>query len=239
MLKTRAVIIIALLGALLLPAQGVLAEGGTPALISVVGEGVSTLAPDMAVLELGVTSEAETARSAVDANSRAMSKVLKAMRDAGIAERDLQTSNFSIQPRYRHSPARDETPPVLVGYSVHNSLQVRVRDLDILGEVIDLSVSAGVNQGGNVSFGNDDPSTALGQARTLAVRDALAKAATIADAAGVSLGKIHSIAEQGGGPQPMMAREAMLHSTAATAVPVATGENSYSVRVNLQVEIAQ
>lgn len=214
-------------------------EREQPGHIAVVGEGVSTLAPDMAVLDLTVTREANTARAALDANSEAMRDVLKAMRDAGIAERDLQTSSFAIQPRYSHSQAREEKPPKLIGYTARNSLQVRVRDLDKLGAIIDTSVSTGVNEGGNVSFGNDDPSAALESARRQAVENALAKAGSIADAAGIKLGKVLSINEQFMHPQPMMARESMVRSAAAAPVPMASGENSYSVRVNLRVEIDQ
>jgi uncharacterized protein YggE len=211
--------------------------------ILVTGQGSVQLAPDMALLQLTVTREAETAREALDANSAAMSEVIKDLRAQGIAERDLQTDNFSIQPRYvypKPKTAGENLPPRIVGYTVRNGLGVRVRDLDKLGAIIDRSVTLGVNQGGGITFTNDDPSAALEQARTRAVEDAAARARTLAAAAGVKLGRVLEISEQSrhSPPVPMM-RSKMAMADAAESVPVAAGENSYEVAVNLTYAIAQ
>ncbi|MFV8817649.1 SIMPL domain-containing protein [Haliea sp. E17] len=206
--------------------------------ISVSGEAQSAMAPDMAIVELAVVREAETARAALDANSEALAQVLKAMRAAGIEERDLQTANFSIQPRYVYPQSRDDTPPKLVGYTVRNGLTVRVRKLDELGAIIDQSVSLGVNEGGNVQFTNEDPSVALDAARALAVKDALGRARTLAKAAGVTLGDILSISEHSSSPMPKMARlESSRMAMAEAAMPVAAGENAYHVNVSLRIAI--
>ena len=199
------------------------------------------MAPDMAVLQLTVMREANTARAALDENSKAMAEVIEAMREGDVAERDLQTSNFSIQPRYVYPKPRSEKPPELVGYTVRNSLTVRVRDLDDLGTLLDKSVSLGVNEGGNVQFTNDDPSVALTQARSQAVKDAMARAQTIADAADVELGDVMDISEQTHMPQPRpyRAERAMAMSASADAVPVMAGENSYQVVVNMSFAIDQ
>ena len=127
--------------------------------IRVSGEGVASLPPDMAVLSLAVTREAPTAQQALDASSSAMREVLAAMRKAGIEERDLQTEQFAIQPRYRDEPAQvkgEPSVPRIVGYTVSNALSVRVRDLGSLGGIIDMSVRLGVNQGGGIRFLNED-----------------------------------------------------------------------------------
>ena len=156
--------------------------------IVVSGQGSADIAPDMAVLQLTVTREAETARAALDANSAAMAEVLKALRDEGIAERDLQTQGFAIQPRYHHPAPRssgDRDSPRIIGYTVRNSLSVRVRDIGKTGAILDRSVTLGVNEGGNITFTNDDPSSAIAEARTAAVKDARRKAETLAAAAGV------------------------------------------------------
>jgi uncharacterized protein YggE len=207
------------------------------------GQGSTYLAPDMAVLQLMVTREAESARAALDANSAAMNEVMKALRDRGIAERDLQTSDFSIQPRYVYPDPKTQVenqPPRIVGYTVRNGLSVRVRDLTKLGSIVDASVSMGVNEGGNIMFTNDDPSAAIEQARTLAVQDAIARAKTLAAAAGVKLGKVLQISEQSYHPAPMpMMRTEMLMAKADADVPVAAGESSYQVTVNLSYAIAQ
>lgn len=211
--------------------------------ILVTGEGSMDLAPDMAILSLTVARQAETARAALDANSSAMNEVLTAMKTAGIAARDLQTSAFSIQPNYYHPPQKpkgDRQPPKIVSYTVRNSLTVRVRDLSTVGTILDKSVSLGVNEGGHIRFTNDDPSGAITQARTRAVKDAMAKAKTLANAAGVKTGQLLEISEQSYNPRPMqMARSAMSAGMAAEAVPVSAGENTYKVIVNVSYAIEQ
>lgn len=216
------------------------AESPTPQ-IRVSGQAQVSLAPDMAILQLTVMREAKTAREALDANSRAMAEVISAMGEGGVAERDLQTSNFSIQPRYIYPKPRNEKPPQLVGYTVRNSLTVRVRELANLGALLDKSVSLGVNEGGNVSFSNDDPSAALAEARGMAVKDAMARAKTMADAAGLGLGEVLALSEQTHTPrpQPYRAERAMAMSADAAPVPVMAGENSYEVVVHMSFAIDQ
>lgn len=211
--------------------------------IMVNGQGSAELAPDMAVLQLTVTREAQTARAALDANSAAMAQVIAALRDQGMAERDIQTANFSIQPRYTQPSPKaqgERPPPRIAGYTVRNGLSVRVRDLGKLGAIMDQSVTLGVNEGGNIFFTNDDPSAAIEQARTRAVQEAMAKASTLAAAAGVKLGRVLEISEQSYNPPPRpMMRAEMMMSRAADAVPVAAGENSYQVTVSLSYGISQ
>jgi uncharacterized protein YggE len=222
---------------LLVVSPPLLADAPDPQ-IRVSGQAEVSIAPDMALLQLTVMREAGTARLALDANSSAMAEVLKAMRAGGVAERDLQTSNFSIQPRYFYPKPRSEKPPELAGYIVRNSITVTVRDLKALGSLLDKSVSLGVNEGGNVSFTNDDPSAAVATARAGAVKDAMAKARTLADAAGVVLGDVSEISEQTHMPQPRHYRsEKMMMSEAADAVPMMAGENSYQVLVHMSFSI--
>ena len=211
--------------------------------ILVSGQGSVDVAPDMAILTLTVTQEAPTASAALDANSSAMEKVLEAMKTEGVEARDLQTSGFSIQPRY-HFPSPessdDHQAPRIVAYVVRNSLSVRVRDISAVGEILDTSVKLGVNEGGNIVFTNDDPSAAITQARILAVQDAMAKANTLAEAAGVATGKLLEISEQTHQPRPMpMAAAEMNMARSKGAVPIATGENTYRVTVNVSYAIDQ
>jgi uncharacterized protein YggE len=222
--------------------QLALANDQPTARISVSGEGRAALAPDMAVVNLSVMREAPTARAALTANTEAMRKVLDALAALGIEKRDLQTANFDIQPRYTYpqSAGGGQQAPKLVGYTVRNALTVRVRDLARLGEVLDTSVTLGVNEGGSIQFTNDDPSAAITQARVAATKDALAKAKTLADAAGVTLGKVLEISEHSYGSHPMpMAKMEMAMAADAAPVPIAAGESSYSVTVNVSVAIAQ
>ncbi len=218
-------------------------DDGVHPRILVTGQGSVDVAPDMAMLALTVTREAETAREALDANSAAMKDVLDAMKAEGIKARDLQTTGFSIQPKYFYPQQQSSStrePPRIVGYTVRNSLTVRVRDIASLGQILDKSVTLGVNEGGNISFTNDDPSAALTEARVLAMKDALAKAETLTEAGGVKVGILLEISEQSFNPRPMpMARAERSMAMSADAVPVATGENTYRVSVNVTFAIDQ
>ncbi|MEO0920505.1 MAG: SIMPL domain-containing protein, partial [Pseudomonadota bacterium] len=129
--------------------------------------------------------------------------------------------------------------PVIIGYDVSNTLTVRVRDLTSLGRVLDKSVSLGVNNGGNVRFTNDDPSEAIEQARINAMQAAMRKADVLTSTAGVALGNILEINERGSTIQPQPIARATTFEASAAAVPIATGENSYSVTVNIVYALDQ
>ena len=174
--------------------------------------------------------EAMSAREALDANNKAMAEVIAAMKASGVA-------GVQISPRYDYVTKPDGTQEArLAAYQVTNTLSVRVRDLAKTGEILDKSVTLGVNQGGGVSFTNDDPSATLTEARKNAVADAMARAKTLTDAAGVSLGKIIEISEMSFA-QPPMPITAKAFDGAATAVPVEAGENAYKVQVNVTFEL--
>ncbi len=211
--------------------------------IQVSGEGRVDIAPDMAVLSLTVTREAQTARAALDANSSAMKDVLAAMASQGINIKDLQTSSFSIQPKYSYAKSTasgERNPPKIAGYSVRNSLTVRIRDINKVGSILDKSISLGVNEGGNISFTNSDPTKAIAQARALAVKDAITKADTLAKAAGVSTGDILGISERSDSQHPVpIARTTMMMAESSGSVPLAGGENTYIVSVNVSLAIKQ
>lgn len=239
------VVIAATVGCVLWATAVQAAEDMQPARIIVTGQGSASVAPDMAVLDLTVTREADTAQAALKAGSAAMAEVLAAMKKAGLAERDLQTSGFSIQPRYSRPTSRSASEtdvPRIVGYTVRNALSVKVRDIDEVGIILDKSVSLGVNEGGNINFTNDDPSATVTEARIQAMKDAASKATTLAEAAGVKVGKILEISEQSYYPRPVaasMMRMSAADSYTSEAVPIAAGENTYNVTVNVSYAIDQ
>ncbi|TIP23504.1 MAG: SIMPL domain-containing protein, partial [Mesorhizobium sp.] len=190
-----------------------------------------------AILTLSVMREAKTARAALDANNDAMAAVIAAMKSAGIADRDLQTAGIQINPRYNYTNKADGSQEAeLVAYQVTNTLSVRVRDVDKTGDILDKAVSLGVNQGGGIAFTNDDPKATITEARKKAVADALAKAKTLAAAAGVNLGKVIEITDQNVAPAPMPLN-AKAFDAARAAVPVQAGENSYTVQVTVTFEL--
>ena len=229
----------ALLAATLaLPAAVAHADNQPSPRIIVMGEGQATVAPDLALLSLSVMREAKTAREALDANNDAMAAVIAAMKAASIAERDLQTSGIQISPRYNYTNKPDGTQTAeLIGYQVTNTLAVRVRDVSKTGEVLDKAVSLGVNQGGGITFTNDNPSKTITEARKLAVADAIDKAKVLAEAAGVSLGRVVEITDQSYAPPPMPIEAKAFDRAAGAAAPVQAGENAYRVQVNVTFEM--
>lgn len=218
----------------------VLAANAT--LLSVSAEGRSTRTPDLATFTAGVTSQGDTAAAALAANSADMSRVIAALKRAGIADRDIQTSNLSLSPIYapqRNLPDGTVTPaqPRIVGYQANNSVSVRQRKLADYGKVIDTLVSAGANQVNGPSFEMEDPDPATDEARTAAMTKARARAELYAKAAGLKVGRILSISESGGWspPQPVMYR--MAKADAGMAAPVQAGELSLTMTVNVQFEL--
>jgi uncharacterized protein YggE len=212
------------------------AETEPPALISVTGEATVSVAPDLAQIDGGVTSEAKTAREASDANNAAMGKVLLALKGAGIAEKDFQTSRLSLQPE----SAPNRTPPsapTIVGYRASNHVTVRLHDVTKVASVIDTMVAAGANDIGGINFSVSNASKLLDDAREQAIADARRKAEIYAKAAGVTLGAPISISE-GGAPGPILYRNKMPMGM-ATAAPVAQGEETLQVTVAVSWAIKQ
>ena len=198
--------------ALPLSAGFALAEG--PAVkLTVTGEGATASAPDMATLMIGVTTNGETAATALAANSAALAPVLERLAAAGIADRDMQTSNLSVNPDYNSKMANP-------GFTAQNFVSVTIRDLDRLGVILDAAMADGANTLGGLTFGLSQPRPALDAARGAAVEDARAMAEHLAEAVGQSLGRLVSISEGGayGGGGLVYADEK------AAAVPVAVGE---------------
>ncbi|MER8904296.1 SIMPL domain-containing protein [Mesorhizobium sp. M0772] len=233
---TRHILPLALAAAIAFPAMAS-ADSLPPPRIVVSGEGQSTVAPDLALLTLSVMREAKTARAALDANNDAMAAVIAAMKSAGIKDRDLQTAGIQINPRYNYTNKPDGSQEAeLVAYQVTNTLSVRIRDIDKTGEILDKAVSLGVNQGGGISFSNEDPKAAVTEARRKAVADAMAKAKTLAEAAGVSIGRVLEITDQNVAPAPMPIN-AKAFDAAGAAVPVQAGENAYAVQVTVTFEL--
>ena len=225
----------ALLAGLTLPAYA-----GT---ISIEGRGEVAAAPDMAMVNSGVTTQGATAREALDANTAAMADLIAALKGSGIADRDIQTSGFSVNPNYVYSDERDANgytmPPKINGYQVSNTVTIKVRDLDQLGAILDQSVTVGANTVNGVSFSVADPSALYNKAREAAFADATAKAELYAGAAGSALDEIVSISETQGfnepQPYPMYARAEMADSA---KVPVQAGELSFAINVSVQWELA-
>jgi uncharacterized protein len=215
---------------------GVLSAGAQAGQITVTGQGVVEMAPDMATISLGVTSQARSATSAMSENSAATARVLELLTGAGVEPRDMQTSGLSLSPNWNRRNSSSDAEPQITGYVANNQVTIRVRALDQLGQILDAAIRAGGNTFNGLSFGVQDPGPAADNARQLAVADGLRKANLYAQAANVHLGAIIELSEaEGGTPQPRMLREMAM----SDAVPIAGGEVSLSASVTIVVEIVQ
>lgn len=205
--------------------------------LTVSASGDVARAPDMATITLGVQTEADSASAAMPQNASKMDGVYAALAAAGIAERDMQTSNLSLQPRYDYSN-RDGSPPQVVGYTASNQVTVKVRNLDNLGQTLDAIVADGGNTISGLSFGLQDPSEARDEARRNAMTKAMERANLYAEAAGYTVARIVTIDEASsdrGGPVPMMA----MRAESDNSTQISGGEVGYEVTVNVTFELAK
>lgn len=199
-------------------------------------EGEMKLPPDMATLTLGVTTTAPSAAEALAANAAQMTKVMVALKAAGLSGPDVQTSQLSLSPQYVYE---QNQPPKLTGYQASNQVNVTVRDLSMLGRLIDAVTGVGATNVGEISFGLANPVSAQNEARVRAVKALEDKARLYADAAGYHVGRLVNLTEGGGyqpgPPRPMMA----LAARAAPETPVATGELDIKIEVSGTFELAK
>ena len=196
------------------------------------------VAPDMATINLGVIGEAPTAAAAMAANSAKMNKVMAALRKAGIADKDIQTSGLNLNPQYVY---QQNEPARLTGYQASSQVTVTVRVLARLGAAVDATVGAGADQVNGISFGLADPTAAENQARLEAVKALTAKADLYARATGLRVARLVSLNEGGGyapspPPMPMVA---MARMEKADATSVAPGELRVRIDVTGMYELAR
>lgn len=223
----KPVVLAAIFAATLLAAPA-LADDFSSA-ITVNGEATISAAPDLAQIDAGVASDAKSAKEASDANNAAMGKVLLALKGAGIAEKDYQTSRLSLQPQYGQNRSTGASP--VVGFRASNRVTVKIRDVTKVAAIIDTLVGAGANDIGNISFEVTQASKLLDDAREQAVADARRKAEIYAKATGVTLGAPLSVAE-GGAPIPLF-KGRMATAPMAAPAAAAPGEETLSVTVNV------
>ena len=208
----------------------------SPRTITVSGEGTISGTPDQAQLSAGVATAAPTAQAALAENARKMTAVFDALKQMGVPERAIQTSNFSVQPQYATN-ARGEQGRI-TGYQVSNQVDVTLDDTKKLGPALDTLIAAGANQIDSVGFGIKNPEALRTKAREAAIADARSRAETYARAAGVAVGGVLSIADNGGSmPMPMNRIRAMAGLVAPTETPTAAGEMSVTANVTVVFEI--
>lgn len=191
--------------------------------IQVVGRGVVHAKPDMAWLNVGVQTRAQTAQEAQNQNNQQMANVIAALKGKGIAEQDIQTMGVSLNPVYE----REQT---VTGYIATNNVRVRVANIAAVGDLLDAAIAAGANQAGGVQFGLTNETTLYQQAMAEATKDARAKADALAQALGVTVTGIEAVVEEVGGG-PVVPMDAV--GRAAASTPIEPGE--LSVRAQVRV----
>lgn len=197
--------------------------------ITVSATGSVEAAPDLARVQTGVIVEGETAAQALAGNSAAMGKLISGLKESGIEPKDIQTSQFRVEPRYTNP--RDGQAPQINGYRVVNEVQVTVREVSKLGSILDALVKLGANQMNGLSFEVSKAETLKDDARKAAIDNALRRAKLLAAAAGAEVGDVISISEEvaHGGPRPFT----MARAAKAEMVPIESGSETLEARVTV------
>jgi uncharacterized protein YggE len=200
--------------------------------VTVVGRGEVKGKPDTATVQIGVETEAAVAKDALAKNTEEATALQAKLKELGVAEADIQTSNFSIYPTYGTDGRQ------ITGYHVSNSVIVKIRALDTAGTLLDQVVQAGANSVSSISFSVDEPKALLGQAREQAMQDARAHAEQLAKAGGAAVGDVLVITENVGAAPPMpLAMPMAAEAADSKAVPVQPGEQSFSVDVQVTYQL--
>jgi hypothetical protein len=235
-MRTKFLVFAVLVFALMLSACGPTTINQEPQPVSrtlnVNGLGTSYLTPDIAYIYIGVHNEGATASEVVSANKKQTTAVLDALKKAGVDEKDLRTTNFSIYPSQQYDANGQATGTT---YVVDNTVYVTVRNLDGLGALLDDTISAGANSINSIQFDVADRSAAVKEARAKGVEDAKTQAQELATAAGITLGDIQSISYYDNSPAPMMAEGKGGGGGVAASAPVSIqpGQLTISVSVNI------
>jgi len=237
--RTAAALALSLVSAAAALAQGLpptLAAGNS--LLTISADGRSSHTPDLAVFSAGVTSEGQTASTAMAANAAAMNRVIATLKQAGLADKAIQTSNLSLVPVYAAPRADGAQEMRIIAYQANNTVYARTSEIKGFGKVLDALVAAGANQINGPSLQLADPDAAYDEARLAAMKAARARAEIYARAAGLRVVRIISIGESGGypSPQPVFAKALALSADAPT--PLAAGEVASQISVSVQFELA-
>ena len=203
--------------------------------LNLTADGEVKAAPDQATITLGVQEKAATAAQAMAADAAQMTKVMAALRRAGLGDRDIQTSNISLSAQYDYE---QNQPPRLTGYLASNDVTITVNDLKHLGPTLDAVVAAGANQINGVSFGLKDPLAAEDVARRAAVTALRAKADLYAQATGYHVSRLVNLSE-GGGYSPGPVRVMAMAKAPGASTPVSAGELTVRISVSGLYELAR
>ncbi len=234
----RKYLILVILGALFLSAcedETIILPSDQQKHIYVSGTATITAPPDIATVQIGVQTFNEDVEEAVAENNTKAEDIIAAIRQQGVAEKDIQTSRFNIYPQRDYQNNR---PDKIIGFQVDNVVSATVRDLDDIGKVLQAAIDAGANNINGLNFSVDDPTSIRDEARAEAIKDARRRADIMAEAAGVEVGNVISITETSY-PGPIIARESYDKAAFAGAVPIQPGELELTIQVQVVFAIAE
>ncbi|HEY1310980.1 MAG TPA: SIMPL domain-containing protein [Pseudolabrys sp.] len=198
-------------------------------LITVTGEATVAAAPDAASIRVGVSSQGKTARAASDANAKDMTVVIAAIKESGVADKDIQTTSLSLQPQYdpnKTGAAR------LIGFQANNQITVKIRDIGQLPNILDRAISAGANEMSGIEFVVSEQGKLLDKVRADAISDARRKAEIYAETAGMKVGRVMAISEEGPAAPPRT-----FQAMRAGAAAIAPGEQMLRAVVTVSYEL--
>ncbi len=210
--------------------------------ITVYGKGEVYTKPDLAKISFSVKTEAKTVKQAIAANTNKMNDIISVLEQEGISKKDLKTTNFSIYPRYEWQkqamPVPIDGKRILAGYEVSQTLEVKIRDLDKIGKVIQEATKAGANQIGNLQFLVDKKEEFEKEARNMAIKQAKQKAKDIASSLGIRLGRIVNFSENTNEPVFYLRGAASYEENKSDSSPqIEPGQNKIQSRVSISYEI--
>jgi hypothetical protein len=205
--------------------------------VSFNGEGKVVAKPDIGKINLSIVTDALTSKIAQDENSKKSKALTDYLKKESIDDKDIKTTGYNIYPQYRYPPYGGQ--PTITGYQVNQSMEIKVRDLDKVSNVLDGVVSAGANQVNGLSFEIDNPDALKAEARAKAIADAKKKANELKSQVGISLGKIVNFSENTGGyPVPVYFDSQVKGMGGGGGGPeVPTGENEITVNVTITYQI--
>jgi uncharacterized protein YggE len=204
--------------------------------VRVTGRGEVSARPDLAVVTLGVITAAKSASEAMQTNAKAASALVAALKDKGIAPKDIATSSIDLASEYSYDN-QNKTPPRLIGYKASNRVEVRLREIDKVGELLDQAVASGVNEIRGPVFTFANPGKLRDEARRLAAIDATKNAGIFAEGLGLKLGKVVNLSEGSNAAEPRPVVMARMAADVASAPPVEAGEQDVTVNVTAIFEL--
>jgi uncharacterized protein YggE len=237
LMRTKlSILFVLLVTAALLSACGTTAfSGQQPRLLSVNGRAEIKITPDLAYISIGVHTEDTTAVEAVAMNNSQAQAVINALKELGIADEDIQTTNFSIYPYEKWGT---DNQSLGTYYSVDNTVYVTLRDVDSLGSTLDAAIAAGATNVSGISFDVEDKEALIAEGRLLAVTDARTQAESLAEAAGITLGEVYSLSYYNSWPTSVYYdNKGVGGAMAESGVPISPGQMTLTVDVSVSYAI--